>query len=57
MILKKIYVNSSLKEVKKIAILFFICLPTPMKNDGSCDISLVENTIKEFSEKWLYNNM
>jgi len=28
----------------------FICLPTPMKPDGSCDISIVEATIKDINE-------
>lgn len=25
----------------------FVCLPTPMRKDGSCDLSIVENTILE----------
>tara|TARA_Y100001937_G_C7029892_1_gene289595 strand:- start:9 stop:860 length:852 start_codon:yes stop_codon:yes gene_type:complete len=25
----------------------FVCLPTPMKKDGSCDTSIVENTVME----------
>lgn len=28
----------------------FVCLPTPMKSDGSCDTSLVESTIKRCFE-------
>lgn len=28
----------------------FICLPTPMKKNGECDTSIVENTIKELSD-------
>jgi nucleotide sugar dehydrogenase len=27
--------------------LIFICLPTPMKKDGSCDLSIIKNTIEE----------
>ena len=27
--------------------IIFVCLPTPMKKDGSCDISIVENTVME----------
>ncbi len=28
----------------------FICLPTPMKKNGECDTSIIENTIKELSD-------
>ncbi len=28
----------------------FVCLPTPMKSDGSCDISIVEATIRDINE-------
>jgi UDPglucose 6-dehydrogenase len=28
----------------------FICVPTPMKEDGSCDISIVESTVKEIND-------
>jgi nucleotide sugar dehydrogenase len=28
----------------------FVCLPTPMKADGSCDTSLVENVVKEIND-------
>ena len=27
--------------------IIFVCLPTPMKKDGSCDTSIVENTVME----------
>jgi UDPglucose 6-dehydrogenase len=27
--------------------IIFVCLPTPMKKDGSCDISIVEGTVME----------
>ena len=29
--------------------IIFVCVPTPMKRDGSCDISIVENVIKEIN--------
>jgi len=29
----------------------FICVPTPMNEDGSCDLSFVENTIEEVTKK------
>ena len=28
----------------------FVCVPTPMNSDGSCDISVAENVINEFSD-------
>jgi len=40
----------SLEELCKKTFLLFLCLPTPMKKDGSCDLSIVENTIKEINE-------
>ena len=30
--------------------IIFVCLPTPMKKDGSCDTSIVENTIIELDD-------
>ena len=42
--------NSSLNEIKKKCELVFICVPTPMNLDGSCDSSIVESVIKEFSD-------
>jgi UDPglucose 6-dehydrogenase len=30
--------------------IYFVCLPTPMKQDGSCDISIVESTLDELSK-------
>ena len=41
--------NSSEQETLDNKIVF-VCLPTPMKSDGSCDTSLVESTIKRCSE-------
>ena len=28
----------------------FVCVPTPMKKDGSCDISIVEGVVKDINE-------
>ena len=30
--------------------IIFVCVPTPMKKDGSCDISIVENVVREIDE-------
>ena len=41
--------NSSLSEIKKKCEIVFVCVPTPMNNDGSCDISIVESIMKDLS--------
>ncbi len=46
--IKRDLCNSSIEEIKEKCRVVFICLPTPMNKDGSCDISLVENTLKLF---------
>ena len=43
----------SLQELSKKAGIIFICLPTPMKKDGSCDLSIVSETIMQLDR---YNN-
>ena len=35
----------SLKELSEKSDVMFVCLPTPMKKDGSCHIDIVENTL------------
>ena len=44
--------NSSLEEIKEKCRIVFICLQTPMNKDGSCDTSIVENTLKLFDIDW-----
>jgi Predicted UDP-glucose 6-dehydrogenase len=41
---------SSLDELVKKSELIFICLPTPMYEDGSCDLSIISNTIKSIKD-------
>lgn len=36
----------SLDELVNSSELIFICLPTPMKKDGSCDLSIIENVVE-----------
>tara|TARA_B100001250_G_C19776352_1_gene779731 strand:+ start:609 stop:1451 length:843 start_codon:yes stop_codon:yes gene_type:complete len=48
--------KSNCKSVKEIADkseIIFVCLPTPMKKDGSCDISIVEETVNKIDN---FNN-
>jgi UDPglucose 6-dehydrogenase len=37
----------------------FVCVPTPMKRDGSCDTSIVESVVKDIDEaqQWCLNSM
>lgn len=37
----------SLRELMLLSEVIFVCLPTPMKRDGSCDTSIIEGTIQE----------
>ena len=48
--------NSSLDEVSK-SDFIFVCLPTPMNKDGSCDISIVENVIKKLDKNYNPKNI
>ena len=41
--------NSSFDEVC-VCDYIFLCLPTPMNNDGSCNTSIVESVIKKIDE-------
>ena len=40
----------SVKSVFNKSNIIFLSLPTPMKNNGSCDLSIIENTIKKINE-------
>ena len=40
--------NSTIEEIKNKCNVIFICVPTPMNNDGSCNISIVESVVSEF---------
>lgn len=42
--------NSNISEISKKCNILFVCVPTPMNSNGSCDISIVENSIKIFSK-------
>ena len=37
--------NSTLEEVVTSSLYIFVCLPTPMNNDRSCDTSIIESTL------------
>lgn len=41
--------NSNIDEIRSKCKVIFICVPTPMNKDGSCDFSIVESVIDNFS--------
>ena len=41
--------NSTEKEIVEKCSVVFVCVPTPMNEDGSCNISTVESVINKFS--------
>ena len=41
--------RGSLKELCTLSKIVFTCLPTPMKKDGSCDLSILESTIHDIN--------
>ena len=42
--------NSSINEISKKCKIIFLCLPTPMNNDGSCDVSIVKSVLDSISQ-------
>ena len=38
---------NSIKELCEKTKIIFVCLPTPMRKDGTCDLSIVRNTVLE----------
>jgi UDPglucose 6-dehydrogenase len=42
--------NSSEKELIEKSEVIFVCLPTPMNQDGSCNIDIVESVIKKIND-------
>ena len=42
--------TSSVSELSKACNIIFVCLPTPMLKNGSCDISIVEDTVKTLND-------
>jgi UDPglucose 6-dehydrogenase len=41
---------TAVSALKGFSGVFFVCLPTPMFEDGEADLSIVENTLRELSE-------
>ena len=47
---KSLCTCESLKELVDHSKIIFVCLPTPMRKDGSCDIRIVSNVISDINE-------
>ena len=43
--------NSEFDHVVDESKFIFVCLPTPMNSNGSCDFQIVENTLKQLNDK------
>ena len=43
--------NSTFDEVDRKCKTIFVCLPTPMNKDGSCNVSIVEKVLSELNNK------
>ena len=41
--------NSSVSNLIENVEIVFVCVPTPMKKDGSCDTSIVESVLQEIN--------
>jgi len=46
----------SLLELVEKSKVIFICVPTPMNKDGSCNISIVENVVKVLTRLFIIKN-
>ena len=42
-----IHCNSTLEEINENCNIIFVCLPTPMNVDGSCNVSIVESVLND----------
>ena len=43
--------NSDLEEILQRCKIIFVCLPTPMNKDGSCNLDILEGTLKEINDQ------
>ncbi|MDC6464864.1 nucleotide sugar dehydrogenase [bacterium] len=44
--------NSTQEEIAAVSDVVFVCLPTPMNQDGSCNIDIVEGVITQLNENY-----
>ena len=46
-----------LEDIVELTELIFVCVPTPMKKDGSCDTSIVEAVVKDINDMVVSRNV
>ncbi len=46
-----------LEDIVELSDIIFICVPTPMKKDGSCDTSIVEAVVKDINDMVVSRNV
>ena len=46
-----------LEDLVELANIIFVCVPTPMKKDGSCDVSIVEAVVKDINDMVVSRNV
>ena len=46
-----------LEDIVELTNVIFVCVPTPMKKDGSCDISIVEAVVKDINDMVVSRNV
>ena len=46
-----------LEDIVELSNIIFICVPTPMKKDGSCDTSIVEAVVKDINDMVISRNV
>ena len=51
--------KNSVRDLIKSVSMTFVCVPTPMKKDGSCDTNIVESVVKDIDEaqQWCLDSM
>ena len=46
-----------LEDIVELSNIIFVCVPTPMKRDGSCDTSIVEAVVKDINDMVVSRNV
>ena len=46
-----------LEDLVELTNIIFVCVPTPMKKDGSCDVSIVEAIVKDINDMVVSRNV
>ena len=46
-----------LEDIVELSNIIFVCVPTPMKKDGSCDVSIVEAIVKDINDMVVSRNV